>query len=53
MAEQPDNFGTSAEPAINHDALPETANTGAKPQSGRAPARPPYEQNLRVNKVLK
>ncbi len=53
MAESHRNIGTESEPRNDRDTPPEKADAGAKRQSGRPPARPPYEQYLRVSKVSK
>ena len=53
MAANRGEFGQRPEQRIDRDALPEKVDADIKRQSGRPPARPPYEQYLRVNKVLK
>jgi hypothetical protein len=53
MAENRNDLGKGSEQRIDHDALPEMADSNIKRQSGRPPTRPPYEQYLRVSKVLK
>jgi hypothetical protein len=53
MAENRGNLGKETEQRTDQDAPPEKADSAVKQQSGRSPARPPYEQYLRVSKVLK
>lgn len=53
MAENQSGHGKASEHQLDRDTPPEKANTGAERQSGRPPARPPYDQYLRVSKVSK
>jgi len=53
MAENRSNLGKGSEPWVDPNAHPEKVDIGAKRQSGRPPTRPPYEQYLRVSKVVK
>jgi len=53
MAENPSDPGKSSDQRADDDARPEKADIGVKRQSGRPPARPPYEQNPSVNRNLK
>jgi hypothetical protein len=53
MAENRTDLSKGSERTVEPDAHPETADIGAKRQSGRPPARPPYEQYLRVSKIAK
>lgn len=54
MAENHGDLGNGSDPRADRDTVTEKAGGGdgsVKRQSGRPPARPPYEQNLRVSKV--
>jgi hypothetical protein len=53
MTESRRDFGKESEQPVDRDARPDKAETVAKQQSGRPPARPPYEQYLRVSKGVK
>jgi hypothetical protein len=53
MSENPGDRGTTPEPQSDDDTSREKTGTEIKRQSGRPPARPPYEQYLRVSKVAK
>jgi hypothetical protein len=53
MTDHPGDLGKVSEQRVDRDALPERADTKIKRQPGRPPARPPYDQYLRVSKVLK
>jgi hypothetical protein len=50
MAENSSEPGKESERRVDRDAPPEKTDTdNNKRQSGRAPARPPYEQYRRIN----
>jgi len=53
MSENPSKRGSTPNLQIDDDRPLEKADTEIKQQSGRSPARPPYEQYLRVIKVAK
>jgi hypothetical protein len=53
MVENPSDPSKSSDQRADDDARPEKAEIGTKRQSGRPPARPPYEQNPSVNRNLK
>jgi hypothetical protein len=53
MPENRSDVAKTSEQQIDSKTNPEKADTPIKPLSGRPPARPPYEQYLRVSKVFK
>ncbi len=52
MATKRDDLGKGSEHLVERQP-PDEKPTETKRQSGRPPARPPYEQYLRVSKVVK
>jgi hypothetical protein len=53
MTDDHDALGKGTTQQDDRDTRPESAETAVKRQSGRPPARPPYQQYLRVSKVVK
>ena len=53
MSQNPSDGRTTLRSQIGDDSPHEKAGPETKRQSGRPPARPPYEQYLRVSKVTK
>jgi hypothetical protein len=53
MQEKSSDPGKEPDAWSNRDAGADKTEAESKPQSGRPPARPPYEQYLRVSKVSK
>jgi hypothetical protein len=53
MAKNRDDLGKGSEHLVERDAPDAKPTTETKRQSGRPPARPPYDQYLRVSKVVK
>ena len=53
MSQNPSDRPTTPRSQIDNDSPREKASPEIKQQSGRAPARPPYEQHLRSSKVAK
>jgi hypothetical protein len=53
MAENGSNLSKVSEPRVERDARREKPDSDNKRQVGRPPARPPYEQYLRVSKISK
>ena len=53
MVENRSDIVKGPEHRVERDAPAKKPDDAVKRQSGRPPARPPYEQHLRVSKVVK